>query len=286
MGHTHQHPQGQPPRRAHLGFTSVNASIEIEITRYTSDGAVRMFDAVVAEAPVEFRLQEVPIAVLMRTPGHDEELGLGFALTEGIVLRPAEVAGVLRRSSDADGDRYDIVLAAGVKVDPEQFRRNLYTTSSCGVCGKASIDAVRVAAPALVPGPRVPPALLLTLPAEMRRHQSAFEETGGIHAAAIFDGDGSLLIVREDIGRHNAVDKAIGAVGADRWPMGELILVVSGRVSFEMVQKAAVAGIPVVCGVSAASSLAADLGQELGATVVGFLRPDGFNVYAGSTRIA
>jgi FdhD protein len=260
-------------------------SVELEIIRYGAGSGERLTDSVVAEAPVEFRLGGVPIAVLMRTPGYDEELGIGFALTEGIILRPGEIAAVSARSRDAEGDRYDLVLSEGVEVDPEQFRRNLYTTSSCGVCGKASIDAVRVAAPRLPAGPVISPDLLMSLPGEMASRQSVFHKTGGLHAAALFSAAGELLVLREDIGRHNAVDKAIGSVVADRWPIGEVILLVSGRVSFEMVQKAAVAGIPMICGISAASSLAAELGEELGATVVGFLRPDGFNVYAGHARI-
>jgi FdhD protein len=255
------------------------------IERIGSGGRATIEDALVAEEPVEFRLDDVPIAVLMRTPGHDEELGLGFAITEGIVLGPQEVADVRRRTGGEDGDRWDIVLAPGVTVDPEQFRRNTYTTSSCGVCGKASIDAVRIAAPRLAPGPVVEAGVIAAIPDHLRDAQPAFAETGGIHAAALFGADGTVLAVREDIGRHNAVDKLIGVMARQRWPLGEVILGVSGRVSFEMVQKAAVAGIPMVCGVSAASSLAADLGDELGVTVVGFIRDGGFNIYSGSERV-
>lgn len=260
-------------------------AVTLEIVRYTATGREVATDQVVAEEPVEFRLGGVPIAVLMRTPGHDDELGIGFALTEGIILNPGEIEAVTKRSGDADGDRFDLTLAEGVYVDPEQFRRNLYTTSSCGVCGKASIDAVRISTAALPEGPRVSPSTLLGLPDLMREAQRAFDDTGGIHAAAVFDGDGTLLVLREDIGRHNAVDKSIGWLARRSWPLGEVILLVSGRISFEMVQKAAVAGIPMVCGVSAASSLAADLGREVGATVVGFLREGGFNVYADTGRI-
>ena len=263
----------------------MGASVEIEVMRRTRDGYTSVVDAVVAEAPVEFRLEGVPIAVLMRTPGHDVDLGIGFALTEGIALSPVEIDEVRGRAAESDGARYDLVLADGVTVDPEQFRRNLYTTSSCGVCGKASIDAVRVAALPLPVGPQLSADLLLSLTTRMEQGQQAFVETGGVHAAAVFDAAGKLLVLREDIGRHNAVDKAVGSLARERWPLGEVVLMVSGRVSFEMVQKAAVAGIPVICGVSAASSLAAELGDELGATVVGFLRPEGFNVYAGSSRI-
>ncbi|MBT8208785.1 MAG: formate dehydrogenase accessory sulfurtransferase FdhD, partial [Acidimicrobiia bacterium] len=161
-------------------------------------------DILVAEEPVEFRLGSTPIAVLMRTPGNDAELGLGFALTEAIVLRPSEVAEVRPVPETADDERWEIVLSEGVQVDPEQFRRNLYTTSSCGVCGKASIDAVRIAAPSPPDGPMLRPEVLLGLPDTMRLHQTQFTSTGGIHAAGLFTADGTLLELREDIGRHNA----------------------------------------------------------------------------------
>ncbi len=257
------------------------------ITRLARSGSSKKAeDLLVTEAPVEFRLHDVPLAVLMRTPGHDDELGLGFAITEGIVFGPEEVASVVRVGDDNDDDRWALQLAAGVEVDPEQFRRNLYTTSSCGVCGKASIDAVRIAARRPPQGPQLQPAILFSLPEVMAAAQAGFAATGGIHAAAIFDADGELVALREDIGRHNAVDKVIGFTARRRWPIGEVILAVSGRVSFEMVQKAAVAGIPIVAGVSAASSLAVELGEELGMTVIGFLREGSCNVYTDADRIA
>lgn len=262
------------------------ASENRPIVRYREGVRDELDDPVVVEEPMEIRLGSVPLAVLMRTPGHEEDLIRGFALTEGMVVHPHEIAGAHRVSGDDQGDRWELELAPGVTVDPEQFRRNVYTTASCGVCGKASIDAVRVAAPEPPGGPTVPGPLLVGLPDRLRDSQPAFTATGGIHAAALFTARGELLQVREDVGRHNAVDKVIGATTRDRWPPGELILLVSGRVSFEMVQKAAVAGVPIVCGISAASSLAADLGDELGITVIGFLRDDGFNVYAGPQRIA
>jgi len=257
-----------------------------ELTRLSRDGeSSRVDDLLVSEAPVEFRLEGVPLAVLMRTPGHDEELGLGFAITEGIVLGPDEIASVEPAGSSADGDRWSLVLSDGVVVDPEQFRRNMYTTSSCGVCGKASIDAVRVAARRALPGPHIRVKTLFGLADTMLAAQDGFSATGGIHAAAVFSAAGELLVIREDIGRHNAVDKAIGHIARREWPIGEKILLVSGRVSFEMVQKAAVAGIPVVAGVSAASSLAVDLAAELGVTVIGFLREDSCNVYTDQGRV-
>ena len=242
-------------------------------------------DSLVTEAPLEIRLQGTPLAVVMRTPGNDVDLVRGFAITEGIVLSPAEVAGVEPVADDEELNRWELRLAPGVRVDPERFRRNLYTSSSCGVCGKASIDALKVAAPAPPSGPVLRPEVLLRLPEAMESSQVTFAATGGQHAAAIFDGAGHVLVVREDVGRHNAVDKAIGALAPQRWPIGEAVLIVSGRVSFEIVQKAAVAGIPVVGGVSAASSLAAELADELGLTVVGFLRGESCNVYAGAGRL-
>lgn len=241
-------------------------------------------DAVVAEAPMEIRLGGVPLAVLMRTPGEDRDLIAGFALTEGIFVGPHEIREIARIADVEDGARWELRPADGVNVDPERFRRNLYATSSCGVCGKASIDAVRVTTGPASPGPQIAARTLAALPEVMRARQAAFDRTGGLHAAAVFDPDGNLLLIREDIGRHNAVDKAIGARSGERWPLGDSILLVSGRVSFEIVQKAAVAGIPIVAGISAASSLAVDLAEELGMTVVGFLRGSGFNAYSGADR--
>jgi FdhD protein len=234
---------------------------------------------------VEFRLGGVPIAVLMRTPGRDLDLARGFLLTEGIVLSPEEVASIDRLAGSENGDRYDVALADGVTVDAEQFRRNVYTSSSCGVCGKASIDAVLVACRMPPTGPIVAPEFLTSLPNRLRESQDQFTMTGSLHAAALFGADGGLLDIAEDVGRHNAVDKVIGAVSATTWPVGEVVLMVSGRVSFEITQKAAVAGIPFVAGVSGASSLAAELGQQTGVTVCGFVRGESFNVYSGRERI-
>lgn len=255
------------------------------IVRYAGGGANPTDDVLVVEAPVEFRLSGVPVAVLMRTPGNDAALALGFALSESIVLHPDEFVRLERVASLDHDDRWDMILADGVTVDPEQFRRNLYTTSSCGLCGKASIDAVRIAARVVEPGPDLDEQAVLAFPERMRRAQVEFDATGGIHGAAAFAADGELLGVCEDIGRHNAVDKLIGFLARERWPLSDIVLTVSGRVSFEIVQKAAVVGIPVVCGVSAASSLAAELGDEMGMTIIGFLRDGGFNVYAGPERL-
>ena len=256
------------------------------VLRIGGEGRVALSDLLPTEEPVEFRMGDTPIAVLMRTPGNDEELAQGFALTEGIILRPDELARVRGLPGREGEGRYELVMAEGLEIDPEQFRRNLYSTSSCGVCGKASIDAVRVASPPLPDGPIVPADLLVGLMESMRGGQSGFDETGGLHAAAAFTPDGQLVGLREDVGRHNAMDKLVGFLSSRRWPLGEMIVTVSGRVSFELVQKAAVAGLSVLAGVSAASSLAVDLADEVGLTVAGFVRPGGFNLYTHPRRIS
>jgi FdhD protein len=261
----------------------VEQTKQIAVTRVSGSRTDEIMDRVVVEAPMEIRLQKVPLAVLMRTPGNEEDLILGFAITEGMVFGPAEVAGV---RGEGDGDRFSLVLAEGVTIDPEQFRRNTYTTSSCGVCGKASIDAVRIASPPLPTGPIVSRRLVLSLPERLASAQPAFAATGGLHAAAIFDGEGVLLAAAEDVGRHNATDKAIGALARSRWPLGDVILMVSGRISFEITQKAAVAGISMVVGISAASSLAVELAGDLGMTLIGFVRGDGLVVYTGESRLS
>ena len=243
-------------------------------------------DLLATEEPVEFRLAGVPIAVLMRTPGCDEELARGFALTEGIILRPEELAEVKPLPGQDGAGRCELIPVDGLDIDPERFRRNLYATSSCGVCGKASIDAVRVAAPPLPNGPIIPAARLNGFMEAMRAAQTGFEETGGLHAAAAFTPGGEMIGLREDVGRHNAMDKLVGFLAARRWPISEVVVTVSGRVSFELVQKAAAAGMSVLAGVSAASSLAVDLADELGLTAAGFVRPGGFNLYTHPRRIA
>lgn len=245
------------------------------------EGVERIDDHLVVEEPVEIRLEGTPLAVVMRTPGNDAELALGFCITEGIVTGPDQVAAV----EDLGEGRWEVRVASGVKVDPGQFQRNFYATSSCGVCGKASIDAIRVTGAFPPEGPEVSRDVLLGLPDRLIEVQPAFRSTGGIHAAAAFEADGTLVAVREDVGRHNAVDKLVGHLAATRWPIRDLGLLVSGRVSFEIVQKAAVAGLSLVCGVSAASTLAVELAEELGMTVAGFLRPTGFTLYTGEHRV-
>lgn len=239
-------------------------------------------DDLVVEEPLEIRLDGTALAVVMRTPGDDADLALGFAITEGIVTDPASIIGVV----DLGEGRWNLETAEGVTVDPSQFQRNFYSTSSCGVCGKASIDAIRVTGARPPEGPVVDTATILSLPGALLARQDAFHSTGGLHAAAAFDPEGRVVAIREDVGRHNAVDKVIGHLAREEWPLPPLGLMVSGRVSFEITQKAAVAGISLICGVSAASSLAVDLAEEFGMTVVGFLRDGGFTVYTGGRRIS
>lgn len=238
-------------------------------------------DSLVVEEPFEIRLDGTPLAVIMRTPGNDADLALGFALTEGIVTRPEQI----ERAEDLGEGRWNLVTSTEVAIDPARFQRNFYSTSSCGVCGKASIDAIRVAGARPPEGPVVDGDVIVSLPQRLLERQAAFHQTGGLHAAAGFDPDGSILAVREDVGRHNAVDKLIGHLAGRGWPLPSIGLLVSGRVSFEITQKAAVAGISLVCGVSAASTLAVDLAEEFGMTVVGFLRDGGFTLYSGAERI-
>ena len=249
-------------------------------TEPRADAAAPALDAVAVEEPLEIRLDGHALAVVMRTPGDDEDLVRGFLLTEGIVLRPSEVRAV-EFGEDAVADAR---LADGVVVDVEQFSRNLFVSSSCGVCGKASIEAVELLAPR-APQFAVRREIVAGLTDRLGELQPTFEETGGLHAAGIFDLDGRALVVREDIGRHTAVDKAIGAIGAEGWPPPPALLVVSGRQSFEIVQKAAMARLGGVVGVSAPSSLAVELAQQLGMLLAGFARGDRFNVYAGAERL-
>ena len=251
---------------------------------HRSGDAAPHTESVAVEEPLEIRLGDTPLAVTMRTPGDDADLVLGFLLTEGMLLNPGEVAGI-EPSQRAGESSVTVTFAPGIEIDPGQFQRSLFVSSSCGVCGKASIESVRLFA--RPPRPyAVAPATLGGLTGVLRRHQPAFDETGGLHAAGVFSTAGDLVAAREDVGRHNAVDKAIGAAARTRWPLPPSVLAVSGRVSFEIVQKAAMAGIGAVVGVSAPSSLAVDLARDLGMLLAGFAREGGYNVYAGAERIA
>jgi FdhD protein len=234
-------------------------------------------DHVAVEEPLEIRIGGSPVAVTMRTPGHDEELALGFCLSEG--LRPAGA----RVPDDLAANTVD-VDAPG--FDPARLQRSFYTTSSCGVCGKGALDAVAVEAPRVTAELRVPLALVSSLPDRLREAQAAFALTGGLHATGLFSSAGELLCVREDVGRHNALDKVVGwAFGEGRLPLAGAVLCVSGRLSFELVQKAAVAGCPVMVAVGAPSSLAVDLAADRGVTLCGFVRGGTANVYTEPWRI-
>jgi FdhD protein len=261
-------------------------SERFRVVRVRNGRAERGPDLLAAEEPLEIRLGGERVAVTMRTPGHDTELAVGFLLGEGIV-RAADVAGVFEcRAPEGDGGIADVKLHPG-RAAAAGWQRNFYATSSCGVCGKASIDAVRVATPPLEDGPRVRSDVFAPLPEVLRVAQRVFERTGGLHAAGLFDPDGALRFLREDVGRHNAVDKVVGRVAIEGGlPLSEAILLVSGRASFEITQKALAAGIPIVAAVSAPSTLAVRLARESNMTLVGFLRDGGYNVYAGSERIS
>jgi FdhD protein len=248
----------------------------VEVLRLPGGATER--DRVAVEEPLELRAGGRAIAVTMRTPGHDEELALGFFVTEGLAPRAA------RPPDDLAANTVEVEVDA---FDPARLERSFYTTSSCGVCGKGAIEAVRVEAAPVTSAMRVDAAVLASLPDRLREEQAAFEATGGLHATGLFDAHGELLCLREDVGRHNAMDKVVGwAFGAGRLPLSELVLCVSGRLSFELVQKAAVAGCPILVAVGAPSSLAVDLGEELGVTLCGFVRNGRLSVYAHPERVA
>jgi FdhD protein len=235
-------------------------------------------DLVAVEEPLEIRVDGEPVAVTMRTPGHDEELAIGFAIGEGFAP--------LGASLPADLAANTVVLRVR-EFDPERLKRSFYTSSSCGVCGKGAAEAVRVHAAPVESDLRVGWDVLGALPQRLRDAQPTFELTGGLHAAGLFDAGGTLVCVREDVGRHNALDKVVGwAFGAGRLPLRDAVLCLSGRLSFELVQKAALAGCPVLVGVGAPSSLAVDLAEAQGITLCGWARADRVSVYANAERVA
>ncbi|WP_059007436.1 formate dehydrogenase accessory sulfurtransferase FdhD [Streptomyces specialis] len=259
------------------------------VVRIRDGNVTERADTLVGEEPLEIRVDGRPLAVTMRTPGDDFALATGFLVSEGALGAPEEVA---RISYCGGADTYNVVdvrFAAGVAPPDVSLERHVYTSSSCGVCGKASLAAVRTTARWPVPltgDLRVEPEVLAALPDRLRDAQRVFARTGGLHAAALFTADGDLLDVREDVGRHNAVDKLVGrAFERGLLPLSGAGLLVSGRASFELVQKAVMAGIPMLAAVSAPSALAVDLAAETGVTLVGFLRGTSMNVYAGAERL-
>lgn len=275
----------------------------IAITRVENGSALAADDILVTEEPLEIRLGHGPLddrtefrlSVTMRTPGNDEELTLGFLFTEGLITDPAQVVRVVPCENVKEEERGNVVRAElhpSVTIDPAKWQRNFYTTSSCGVCGKSSIEAVHAQCTRpLGKAPAMDHALVTSLPERMGQGQTVFKHTGGIHAAALFNEQGELLVLREDVGRHNAVDKVVGALlspralsrNDNRQPTTDnSLLLVSGRAGFELVQKCVVAGIPAMAAVGAPSSLAVQLARDSGLLLIGFLRGDRFNVYSGN----
>ena len=263
------------------------------VVRMADGVATARPDTLAAEEPLEIRVAGRPLTVTMRTPGDDFDLARGFLVSEGVVSAASDIAAIVYcAGATADGvntyNVLDVLLDDGVAAPDPSLERNFYTTSSCGLCGKASLEAVRTIGKWSVDRDplRLTAETIATLPEKLRAAQRVFDRTGGLHGAALFDADGELLCVREDVGRHNAVDKVIGwAFGADRLPLTGTTLMVSGRASFELVQKAVMAGVPALAAVSAPSSLAVDLARETGLTLIGFLRGSSMNIYSGVERI-
>ncbi len=261
-------------------------SSPISILRLHADGAARREpDEVAAEAPLELRVEGQSVAVLMRTPGHDRELAAGFLLTENLLRDPRDLFEITQCGETGD-QVVNVTLRNPAAFDPAKLTRNVFSSSSCGICSKATIAAVQQSFPAIADGCHVSAETLFRLPDALRAAQETFARTGGLHACALFDLDGNLEVAREDVGRHNALDKIIGRAFLEgALPLRGRVLLLSGRVSFEMMQKALAAGIPIVAAISAPTSLAVEFATESGQTLVGFLRGQTMNVYAGAERI-
>jgi FdhD protein len=263
----------------------------VGVVRVANGSARAQRDAIAREEPLEIQIGGTPLAVVMRTPGHDADLALGFLASERVIAAIDDVLSVRHcreaRSPEAADNVVRVALAEDVRVDWEALRRNTYASSSCGVCGKATIENALACAPALEDPARFAAGFFAPLPERLASAQPGFAATGGLHAAALFDARGDLLVAREDIGRHNAVDKVLGfCLREKRWPLDGHVLLVSGRISFEIAQKALAARIPLVAGVSAPSSLAIGLAERAGMTLVGFLRGGSFNVYGRVARVS
>jgi FdhD protein len=272
--------------------TAPNAVAQPRVLVVGPTGVSERIDSVVIEEPLEIRAHglgqdPVSVAVTMRTPGHDRELAVGFLYTEGLIRSADEVGEGRERPANRRGGACNVVhVALTTPFDGSALKRNFFATSSCGVCGKATLEQVAVRCPPVGQGPVVGRSVIIGLPDALRKGQAVFDRTGGLHAAALFDEEGRLIALREDVGRHNAVDKLVGRALLDgQLPLDGRVLLVSGRTSFEILQKAAVAGVPLVCAVSAPSSLAISVAERLGITLVGFLRGPSFNVYTHPERI-
>jgi len=271
--------------------------LTVPVQKVDGDSSAAFQDLLAVEEPLEIRLGQKPVSITMRTPGHDFELAAGFLFTEGILHDAAEIReihwshppnGTANVNPRQLGNSVTVELNPGVEVDLDRLERHFYTSSSCGVCGKASIEAIQMQGCPVLPrnAPLVATTVIHDLPATLRREQPVFERTGGLHAAALFDHQGKLQLLREDVGRHNAVDKLIGSqMLAGRTPLSGYLLLVSGRASFELVQKALMAGIPILAAVGAPSSLAVETAQRFHMTLLGFVRDGRFNIYSGASRI-
>ena len=265
---------------------AVDAHVAVAwIERVEAGRAEQRRDEVAIEEPLEIRVDGTALAVTMRTPGHDEELAAGFLAGEALITGPGDLAEV-GPTADLAANVVEVRTTGGLRRDPAE-ERSFHLSSSCGICGKAALELVRLAAPPSEPPGPVDPSLVRALPARARAAQSSFQRTGGLHATGLFDHSGELLALREDVGRHNAMDKAIGAMLlAGQHPLPGAIACLSGRISFELVQKAALAGLDGIVAVGAPTSLAVDLARERGMLLCGFARQDGFNVYAGAHVLA
>jgi FdhD protein len=253
----------------------------------TTGGAIEAEDVTAREEPLEIRVEGRSVAVVMRTPGHDEELACGFLVSEGVVKNPRDILELSQCPSvnNKHGNIVDVLLGGAV-VNWDSLTRHVFSASSCGLCGKTSIESIFQQFPSVKGEWQVAPKLIASLPDKLRAAQETFSKTGGLHASGLFDLEGNLIVLREDVGRHNALDKILGyALQRGPLPLERHILLVSGRVSFEIIQKALAGGIPLVAAISAPSSLAVDFAQEAGQTLVGFLRGETMNVYTHPQRV-
>ncbi len=262
----------------------------VEVVRYR-DGILHSAetDEAAVEEPLEIRVEGQSVAVVMRTPGHDRELAAGFVLTEGIVRDGKDIFEITSclTTGDSAGNGVDITLADPGQFDLTKLSRHVFSSSSCGICGKATIESAMQQFPPIETAPRINASVLLHLPEKLAAAQKTFQRTGGLHACALFDVNGELVLLREDVGRHNALDKLIGhQLLAQRLPLGDCILLLSGRVSFEMTQKALAAGIAIIVAISAPTSLAIEFARANNQTLIGFLRDATMNVYAGGERLS
>lgn len=264
-----------------------NSQISRTVLRLTAGQRSSATDVLAVEEPLEIRIHNQPLSLTMRTPGHDAELTAGFLFAEGVIKSAADIARLAPSHRNRDGNVLNVILADGVACDWAKLKRHFTTTSSCGLCGRESIATLRKQLPRVRATVKVPASRLHALPQKLRAAQAVFEATGGLHGAGLFDLRSRLHVAREDIGRHNAVDKVLGwGLLNGQLPFDRRILLVSGRASFEIVQKALAARIPILCAVSAPSSLAVELAQSAGMTLVGFLRDGSMNVYCGPRRVA